>query len=88
MPFTHSHIFLFPKEAHANVVPEGRALGHGTGGHSILVHGHVKVAVGLHHAACSQDGLGIKTLIRHRLQERGSLLKQQLMRDAAPPDRE
>lgn len=57
---THSNIFLFPKETHADVVPERRALGHRAGRHAVLVHGHIKVAVGLHHAACSQDGLGMQ----------------------------
>lgn len=62
--FTHSYVFLLSKEAHANVVPEGGALRHSASGHAVLVHGHIKVTVGLHHAACSQDGLGGKTLIR------------------------
>lgn len=56
---THSHVFLFAKEAHANVVPERGALRHGACCHSVLVHGHIKVTVGLHHAAYSQDGLEI-----------------------------
>ena len=55
---THSHVFLLAEEAHANVVPEGGALGHGTGSHTVLVHGHIKVSVSLHHATCSKDGLG------------------------------
>lgn len=66
---THSYIFLFSKEAHADVVPERRALRHSTCCHSVLVHGHIKVTMGLHHAACSQDGLGIKTMIREILEE-------------------
>lgn len=61
---THSYVFLFSKEAHANVVPERGALGHGTCCHSVLVHGHIKVTMRLHHAACSQDGLETKTVIR------------------------
>lgn len=70
---THSHVFLLPEEAHADVVPEGRALWHSARRHSVLVHGHVKVTVGLHHAAGSQDGLGAdETLVRHILQRRGS----------------
>lgn len=54
---THSYIFLFAKETHADVVPERRALRHHAGRHPVLVHGHIEVSVGLHHAACSQDGL-------------------------------
>lgn len=60
---THCYIFLFPKETHSDVVPEWGALRHSTGSHSVLVHGYIKVTVGLHHAACSQDGLGIKPVI-------------------------
>lgn len=66
---THSYVFLFAKETHADVVPERGALGHSTCRHSVLVHGHIKVTMGLHHAASSQDGLGIKTMIREILEE-------------------
>lgn len=66
---TYSYIFLFSKEAHADVVPERGALRHSTCCHSVLVHGHIKVTMSLHHAACSQDGLDIKTMIREILEE-------------------
>lgn len=66
---THGNIFLFAKETHADVVPQQGALRHRTRRHSVLVHGHIKVSVGLHHTACSQDGLGTKTVIRGILQE-------------------
>lgn len=66
---THSNIFLFPKETHADVVPERRALGHYAGRHAVLVHGHIKVPVSLHHAASSQNGLGTKPVTREVLEE-------------------
>lgn len=81
---THSYIFLFSKEAHANIVPERRALRHSTCCHSVLVHGHIKVPMSLHHAACSQDGLGIKTMIRDILEED---VPFELAHDDRPPDR-
>lgn len=83
---THSHIFLFPKEAHADVVPERGVLGHSTCCHSVLVHGHIKVTMGLHHAACSQDGLGIKTMIRETLEEDALFDAPHDERQTVPPD--
>lgn len=85
---THCYIFLFSKEAHANVVPERGALRHSAGSHSVLVHGHIKVTMGLHHAACSQDGLGIKTMIREILEEKVPFETAHDERWAVPPDRE
>lgn len=84
---THSYVFLFSKEAHADVVPERRALRHGACCHSILIHGHIKVTVGLHHAACSQDGLRIKTMIREILEEDVPFETVHDERQTVPPDR-
>lgn len=83
---THSYIFLFPKEAHANVVPQRGTLRHSTCCHPVLVHSHIKVTMGLHHAACSQDGLGIKTMIREILEEDVALMKDESQ--AVTSDRE
>lgn len=54
---TYCYVFFLAEEAHANVVPEGGALRDVVGCHAVLVHGHVKVPMGLHHTACRQDGL-------------------------------
>lgn len=85
---THSYIFLFSKEAHADVVPERGALRDGACCHSILVHGHIKVPMGLHHAAGSQDGLGIKTMIREVSEEDVPFETAHDERRTVPPDRE
>lgn len=44
---THGNIFLFPKEAHSDVVPEWRGLRDGLGGNPVLGQGHIKVLVAL-----------------------------------------
>lgn len=85
---THSHIFLFAKEAHANVVPERGALGNRSRRHTILVHGHIKVAVGLHHTACSQDGLEIKTVIKEILEGQACSVWERDERQTVPHDTE
>lgn len=44
---THSNIFLFPEEAHGDVVPERWRLRDGLGSHPVLSQGHIKVLVAL-----------------------------------------
>lgn len=56
----YCHIFLLPKEAHANVVPEWGALRNAAGHHLVLGEGDIEIPVGLHHAASSQGGLGMR----------------------------
>ena len=55
---THRNIFLLPKEAHPNIVPELRGLGGAHGRYTILGESHIEVPIPLHHAPCCQDGLG------------------------------
>lgn len=54
---THCHIFLLAKEAHSDVIPEWRAFCNSTRYNFVFGEGNIKVPVGLHHAACCQDGL-------------------------------
>lgn len=54
---THCHIFLLAKEAHSDVIPEWRAFYNSTRYNFVFGEGNIKVPVGLHHAACCQDGL-------------------------------
>lgn len=44
--------------------------------------------MGLHHAACSQDGLGIKTMIRAVLEEDVPFETEHDERRTVPPDGE
>ena len=60
---TYSHIFLFAKEAHGNIIPEWCRLRCLAGCHSVFGECHVVVPMRLHHAACSQDGPHIGRLI-------------------------
>ena len=62
---THCHVFLFAKEAHCYVIPEWRAFCNTTRCNFVFGEGNIKVPVGLHHAACCQDGL--KTWEVHNL---------------------
>lgn len=62
---THCHIFLFAKKAHCYVIPEWRAFCNTRSCNFVFGEGNIKVPVGLHHAACCQDGL--KTWEVHNL---------------------
>lgn len=44
---THGNIFLFPEEAHGDVVPEWWGLGDCLGSNPVFGQGHVKVLVAL-----------------------------------------
>lgn len=57
----HSYIFLLAKKAHADVVPEWGAFRHCESCHAILIHGHIEIAMCLHHASRCQDSLGGNT---------------------------
>lgn len=54
---THCHVFLLAKETHSDVIPEGRTFWNSTSYNSVFGEGNLKVPMGLHHAACRQDGL-------------------------------
>ena len=62
---THSDKLLFAEEAHADVVPELRALGGVGGCDAVLGQGDVEIAVALHHAARRHDGLRVAGVKGH-----------------------
>ena len=60
---THCHIFLLAKEAHSDVIPEWRAFYNSTRYNFVFGEGNIKVPMGLHHAACCQDGLVVGRVV-------------------------
>lgn len=61
----HSNIFLLSKEGHSNVVPQWGALRGCHGSYPVLVQGHIKVSMSLHHAPSRHDGLDMRGVIGH-----------------------
>ena len=54
---TYCNVFVLPKEAHANVVPEMGRFWKARGCDTILGQGYVKVFVVLHHSTSCENGL-------------------------------
>lgn len=61
----YSNIFLLAKESHSNVVPQWWALRGCHSSYSVLVQGHIKVSMSLHHAPSRHDGLDMRGVIGH-----------------------
>lgn len=93
---THRHVLLLAEETHSDVVPERGAFWDSRGYDPVLGEGNIEVPVGLHHAACRQDGLKPRTqesvlspspgLGRKEPQSAGTLCRRQRAQLRLPPE--